>query len=188
MSKLFVLVAGMPGSGKSVIVDAAKQLQVPVYTMGDVVREETLKRYGTITPDLMIKTSRLLREELGDEAVALKTLEKIHSKCNLVVVIDGVRSLVEVEVFKRHGNVVIVAVHASPKTRFTRLLRRKRPGDPISYEDFVKRDKIELELGLGSVIALADFVIVNEGSIEEARSQAARILAELVRLHGRNSC
>lgn len=187
VSKMFILVTGMPGSGKSLVVDVAKELGIPVYTMGDVIREETLRRYGTIAPELMIETSRLLREQFGEDIVAVRTLERVSGD-HCVVLIDGVRSLEEVEFFRKHGNVVIIAVHAAPRTRFKRLLERKRPGDPANYEEFTKRDLTELSFGLGQVIALADYVIVNEGLLEEAREEARRILTSLVGSRGRDRC
>lgn len=55
---LYILVAGMPGSGKSIVAEAARELGLPVYTMGDVVREEALKRYGVVSPELMVSLSR----------------------------------------------------------------------------------------------------------------------------------
>lgn len=186
MTRLLILVTGMPGSGKSIVVDVARELGIPVYTMGDVIREETIRRYGTITPDLMVQTSKLLREEYGEEIVALRTLDKIPSD-QCIVLIDGVRSLIEVEVFKKHGHVVVIAVHASPRTRYRRLLERGRPGDPSTFEDFTKRDLTELNFGLGNVIALADYVIINEGPIEKARLEAKEVLLKLVEMHGRNT-
>ena len=175
-----ILVVGMPGAGKSIVVDTAKkEYGLPVYTMGDVVREETMKRYGVITPETMTRTARELREKYGPEYVAVKTLERIGRDKD-VVLIDGVRSLDEVEYFKKHGDVVIVAIHASPKTRFKRLLARKRPGDPRSWEDFVARDLTELRFGIGNVIALADYMIVNEGDVEDTRREVRRVLKEIV--------
>ena len=178
--RFFVLVTGMPGSGKSIVVEEAVNLGIPVYVMGDVVREETLKRYGVVTPDLMVKTSKALREELGEEVIALRTIERVKP-CEKLVVIDGVRSLREVEVFKKHGSVVVIAVHASPKTRFERLLRRKRPGDPSTYEEFYERDMTELRFGLGDVIALADYVVINEGDIKETKAKAREIFRKLLK-------
>ncbi len=177
---LLILVAGMPGAGKSIVVDVAKEeYGIPVYTMGDVVREETMKRYGVITPETMLKTSRELRKEYGPQYIAVKTFERLpHDQ--RIVLIDGVRSLDEVEYFRSKGEAVIVAIHASPKTRFKRLLERGRPGDPSSWDDFVKRDKIELSFGIGNVIALADYMVVNEGSLEEAREQIRRVLKEII--------
>lgn len=94
------------------------------------------------------------------------------------------RSLAEVEEFRKHGRVVIIAVHASPETRFKRLLKRGRPGDPGSYKEFAERDRTELEFGIGNVIALADYMIVNESSIEEAKAKALELLRMLVKAHG----
>jgi dephospho-CoA kinase len=176
---LLILLAGMPGSGKSIVAKAASEAGLPVVNMGDVVREETLRRYGEITPALMLKTSIELRAEYGEDYIAVKTVEKIPRNAKIVVV-DGVRSLAEVEAFRRLGKPVILAVHASPKTRFERLLKRSRPGDPKSLDEFNKRDEIELKLGVGSVIALADYVIVNEGSVEEVLKEAKRIIEKVV--------
>lgn len=187
MKRLHIIVAGMPGSGKSIVIEAARRLCLPVYSMGDVVREETLRRHGIITPDLMVETSRKLREEQGEEIIAVKTYEKISEK-DVIVVIDGVRSLREIEYFKKAGDVVIVAIHASPNTRYKRLLERKRPGDPVRYEDFVKRDLTELGFGIGDVIALADYMIINEGSVDEALTRSLEILRSLVERHGRDHC
>ncbi len=177
-----VVIAGMPGAGKSIIAEAARDLGLPVYNMGDVVREETLQIYGEITPETMRETSRLVRTKYGETYVAEKTLEKIKEKEGIVV-IDGTRSLAEVNVFREKGEVVIFAIHASPKTRFRRLLHRGRPGDPSSWDDFVKRDMVELGFGLGSVIALADHMIVNESTIEHAYNEAIRILRKLAMNH-----
>lgn len=183
---LFILVAGMPGSGKSVVAAAAREMGIPVYTMGDVVREETLRRFGEVTIEKMVETSIALRKEFGEDVVAVRTAERALGSNSRVVVIDGVRSLREVEVFARYGEVAIVAVHASPKTRFARLLLRKRPGDPASWEEFRMRDLSELSLGIGSVIALADYVIVNESTLEEALGKAREILRKLAGEHYAN--
>lgn len=178
---IIVLVAGMPGSGKSVVSEVAKELGIPIYNMGDVIRAETLKRYGRITPEAMVRTSEDVRREHGEEYVAVKTMERILSEgANCVVLVDGTRSLKEVEYFRKFGEVVIIAVHASPRTRYKRLIKRRREGDPQSFEEFLRRDYTELSFGLGSVIALADYMIVNEGPLEQAREAARSVLRELV--------
>ncbi|ABN70326.1 conserved hypothetical protein [Staphylothermus marinus F1] len=185
--KLFiVLVAGMPGAGKSIVSKAARDLGLPVYNMGDVIRMETSRLYGIITPETMRETSRRVRKLYGEDYVARKTIEQIKEKRG-VIVVDGVRSLVEVEVFKKYAETVILAVHASPKTRFERIRKRNRPGDPDNWEDFVKRDLTELQFGLGNVIALADYMIVNEGSIEEAYRGAYNILKKLVEKNAKDN-
>jgi dephospho-CoA kinase len=175
----------MPGAGKSIIAKAATDLGLPVYNMGDVIRDETMRLYGEITPEYMRETSRIVRERYGEDYVARKTIERIQERSG-VIVIDGVRSLIEVEVFRKFGDTVILAIHASPRTRFERIKRRGRPGDPDKWEDFVKRDMTELSFGLGNVIALADYMIVNEGTVEEAYRGAYSILSKLVEKYGKD--
>ncbi len=177
---LFILVVGMPGAGKGIIVDIARErFNLKTYTMGDVIREEALRKYGEITPETMLKVSREVREKYGSQYVAIKTYERID-RSEKVVLIDGVRSLDEVEYFRKHGETIIIAIHASPRTRFERLLKRGRVGDPRNWEEFVERDMIELSFGIGNVIALADYMIVNEGDIEEVRREVENVLRKII--------
>ena len=43
--KLVIGLAGMPGSGKSLVVDTARELGYDVVVMGDVVRQETAQAW-----------------------------------------------------------------------------------------------------------------------------------------------
>ena len=174
-----VVVVGMPGSGKGVFSDVARGSGIPVYVMGDIVREETIRRGLEPTPSNLNYVARRLREEYGPAIVAERIGEKILASREDFVVIDGSRSLYELEVFEKIGEVVIVAIHASPSTRYSRLKRRNRPGDPRSWEEFSERDRVELSFGIGSLIALADYVLVNECSIGEFREKAKKLLEGL---------
>jgi dephospho-CoA kinase len=99
------------------------------------------------------------------------------------VLVDGLRGRAELDVFRKAfgEGLVVVAVHASPKTRYERMMRRRRADDAMTVEAFRARDLRELSWGLGDVIATADLVLVNEGSLDEFRLQAR---AALERLHG----
>ena len=163
MKRVLICVTGMPGSGKSVVVRGiAEEFKFPVLSMGDVVREEARRRGVKNDLKSMMRFAKRLREELGPAAVAELTSRRIRNINSKVVVIDGIRSLDEVTRFSEEGSVIIVAVHASPKTRFERLVRRGRPDDPDNWKDFRERDLKELSFGIGNVIALADVMIVNE--------------------------
>ncbi len=181
-SRLFILVTGLPGAGKSLVAKVARELGLPVLVMGDVVREEVRRLGLEPTTENLNKVARMLREKYGKTVIAERVVEKALGLKSPVVVIDGVRSLDEVKVFEKHGRVVIVAVHASPRTRYERLRRRGRECDPRSWEEFVSRDMTELGFGIGNVIALADFMIVNEGELEDVVREARRVLERCIRL------
>jgi len=173
----------MPGSGKSVFSEAARALGIPVVSMGDVVRLEAVKRGLSQDAKTIAQLAKTLREEGGACAVAKLTLERTPPAP--VVVIDGVRSLDEVEFFRRaFEKVLVLAIHSSPRTRFTRLMARCREDDPKRWEEFVERDRRELAMGVGEVIALSDYVLANEGLSREeflrlCKEWLNRVLTEL---------
>ncbi len=183
--KILLAIAGMPGSGKSIVTEVARELGICVVSMGDAVRREVLRRGLTITLETMLKVATDLRRERGPHAVAELVVNDIERCPTNVVALDGVRSLEEVEYLRSRGyRVIIIAVHASPTTRFHRLKLRKRVGDPTTWNEFVERDLRELSWGLGNVIALADYMLVNECDLNEFKNLVRKTLREVLREHG----
>ncbi|MBU7016984.1 MAG: AAA family ATPase [Theionarchaea archaeon] len=151
-------VVGMPGCGKSIFLNAAQKSNHTIISMGDAVRAETKKR--GLPPESHGGVAEALRKEKGLSAVAYLILDRITMNS----IVDGVRGLEEIEVFSEHYAVDILAIHASPRTRFRRLKKRKRPGDPETWKEFTERDIRELTFGIGNVIALADYILLNEST------------------------
>jgi dephospho-CoA kinase len=161
--KLVVGLAGMPGSGKSLVVETAVELGYGVVVMGDVIREETQKRGLELNPQNIGRVMLELRRKGGASVVADRCIPKIEQQESEKVIVDGLRSLSEVEVFKkRFPNFSLMAVYASPEARFNRIFRRKRSDDPDGWELFHERDMRELSVGLGNTIAMAEYLIINE--------------------------
>jgi dephospho-CoA kinase len=157
----------MPGSGKSIVVEVAKELGYDIVTMGDVVREQTRLAGLEPTPANIGKVMLELRAKEGQYVIAKKCIPKIEAQSSSRVLIDGLRSLYEADIFKEHfEGFTLVAVHAPPNVRFERLKIRGRSDDPPNYEVFHERDMRELGVGLGSVIAMAEKILVNDNSIE----------------------
>ncbi|RLE93968.1 MAG: dephospho-CoA kinase [Thermoprotei archaeon] len=178
--KKLILVAGLPGSGKSVFSKVAEKNSIPVVSLGDVVREEARKRGLDLSAENLGKIATELRQRYGKDIMARRVITKLLYSESPIIVVDGVRSLDEVEYFKKFFDVVIVAIHTSPKTRFSRLRARGRPDDPRSWSDFRERDERELSLGIGNVIALADFMIVNEEiSLSEFEALCERLITKI---------
>jgi dephospho-CoA kinase len=71
-----------------------------------------------------------------------------------------------------------VAVWSSPKTRYARLTSRS--SRRLKLEEAISRDKAEIEnIAKGGPIAMADFTIVNESSLENLKREAKRIISAL---------
>ncbi len=163
MSKrLIVCLTGMPGAGKSTVASFLKEKGFAAVTMGDAVREEA-KRQGLEPTDANLgKLMLKLRQDIGQGAVAYLVLHKLERDGSSGdVVIDGIRSIPEVQVLKKAGHVKLLAIHASQDTRFKHLVDRGRSDAPASSDEFAGRDKRELSVGISEAIALADETIPN---------------------------
>ncbi len=181
MIKTVIGITGMPGSGKGTVREILRKYGFPVVVMGDEVRAEVARRKLKPTPENLGKIMLQIRAEEGPEVLAKRCIPKIRALDAEVVVVDGLRSLHEVRAFKREfPKFKVVAIHASPKTRFQRLLKRGRSDDPRDWETFYMRDQRELEVGIGEVIATADYMIVNEGSIEQLKAKFRQIIKKVI--------
>ncbi len=180
MSRLVVCISGYPGSGKSIFANTARELGIPIYTMGDVVREEARRIYGRIDPETVAKTSQEIRRRMGRGAVARLLAQKIDSSNHEIVVVDGVRSPDEIEALSTIGRTVIITLIASRRTRFERLIKRGRIDDKPTYENLLEREERERSFGLDKVIEAANLYIYNEDiSLEELKSIAKNLFQEI---------
>ncbi len=179
--KIVVGLAGMPGAGKGVFRRTVQRIGYPVVTMGDEVREEVKRRNLKPTPENLGKTMLNLRELEGPAAIAKRCIPKLKNATGKIVFIDGIRSLVEVDEFKKHfPNFILIAIHTAPKTRYQRLFRRRRSDDPTDWETFMERDLRELGIGMGAVISIADQVVVNKGTLPQLRQKILQVLKEVL--------
>ena len=172
----------MSGSGKATVKQIAETMGYSTVVMGDKVREEAKRRNLEPTPENLGTIMLKLREEEGSTAIAKRCIPKIENAKSTIVIVDGVRSLQEIEEFKKHfKDFTLIAVHASPNTRFQRLFHRIRGDAPRDWQTFIERDVRELDVGLGAVIAMADYMIVNEGAREQVRQKAREVLEDATR-------
>jgi len=178
--KLVLGLTGMPGSGKSLVVKVAKERGYNVVVMGDVVREEARKRRVDPNPENIGKIMLELRQTEGSGVIAKRCIPKIQNANGRKVIVDGIRSLNEVEEFKKNFPAFsLLAVHASPETRFNRLYHRRRSDDAEDWKVFHERDVRELTVGLGNAIAMAEYNIVNEEPMEVIREKIRHVLGKV---------
>ncbi|MFO8133630.1 MAG: AAA family ATPase [Thermoplasmatota archaeon] len=167
---------GLPGSGKSEAVSIAEQRGWTVIRMGDEVRAEARRRGMKPSDANLGRVADELRRQEGMDIWARRSLPSNPDD----VVIDGIRNIEEVEFFRqRLDSFMLVAVHASPETRYQRLRARGRSDDAASLDELKQRDERELGWGIGGVVAMADVVVVNEGSLEELQEKVAGLLADI---------
>lgn len=173
---------GMPASGKSEAVVIAKERGIPVVRMGDLVWEET-KRQGRPLDDTNVgDVAHSMRKRHGMDIWARRTVKKLHAVQEApMLVIDGVRNKEEVEFFKTMlgSDFQLIAIDAPDELRRKRAVSRGRIDDSKDRKDLEERDRREVAWGLQQVIAEADIIIPNKGSLSAFKKQVKNVLDAL---------
>ena len=171
----------MPGAGKSTIVSKLKEQGYETFSLGDGVRAEAKKQNLEPTGENLGKLMLELREKNGPGAIAKLLKNSIQNSIHKIIIIDGIRSIHEINVLKETGNVKLLGVNASADTRFVFLSERKRSDDPLTRDKFEERDNREISVGLQEIIQLADESIENNNiTIEQMVDSAIKIFQKWI--------
>jgi len=173
-----IALIGMPGSGKDVAIHLLKELiDFDYIRMGDIVIEETKNRGLEISDKNVGATANALRREMGMDAIAKLCLEKVLASKKETSIINGTRGLEEIKYFKNHiEDLIVLGIHSSPKTRYKRLIKRKREDDIQTEDEFKKRDERELKWGIAEAFVLSDEIIQNQGTLDELKKDLSLFL------------
>jgi len=171
----------MAGAGKSEVARVFEEHGFKKVRFGDITDEE-LKNKGLEPKEENERYIRQqLRKEHGMAAYAKLNLPRINSSLkSSSVVVDGLYSWEEYIFLKEYygAQFTTVAVWASAPNRHGRLAHREKR--PLTLEEAASRDKSEIEnSNKGGPIAMADFTIVNEASLEELKKETERVLSVL---------
>ena len=178
-----IALLGMPGSGKTEAIEYIREkYDWPKVYFGQVTFDELKRRGMEINP----ANERLVREDLrdrfGEDHYAKEVVKKIEALQDApVVLVESLYSLNEYQVLKdMFGSALVtISIHAAPEVRYKRLATR--PERPLTQEEASVRDIAQLKrLSEGGPIALANFVVVNEGSVDELHQHLDDIIQSLI--------
>ncbi len=185
MSNKIICIVGMPGAGKSTVADEFVKQGFAYLRFGQITLDK-IKEEGLEPTEANEKKIREdLRRKYGMGAFAalnIPKLDELLKKSNIVV--DGLYSWSEYKILKeKYGEAMYVAaVYSPPKLRYERLEDRKVENDAkqrfrsLTKEDAKARDYAEIENSeKGGPIAMADFTVVNTGTIEELKKKVNEI-------------
>ena len=178
-------VVGMSGSGKSVVVDFLTKKGVPKVYFGGMIYKEMERRGIQRTADGSSERQfrEMIRETEGKDWVVRQVMEEID---NLIasgqkrIVLDGLYSWTEYKELKSKypGLLTVVAIVVPKALRHFRV--GKREERPFTLKEIQERDYTEVEnIEKGGPIAMADYYILNDGSVAEMNDKMAEILTRM---------
>jgi len=170
---------GLPGSGKSTAINALKDLGI-IINMGDIIRSEAKNRKIEPSDENLGKIAKELREKQGKGIIAQKCVELIKNLKAEVIFVDGIRSLNEVEVFRKHWKFPVIEIATKNEIRHKRISDRARTDDSITISSMIERDKREIELGIKEVLLRADYKISNNSTVDELNKKTRKIILKIL--------
>ena len=176
-----VSIVGMAGAGKSEIARVFEKHGFIRIRFGDVTDKEIEKRGLELNEENERYIREFLRKGYGMAAYAKLNLPRIDemSKSSNVV-IDGLYSWEEYTFLKDYygKDFYVIAVWASPRMRYERLATR--PHRCLTEMAAISRDRAEIEkINKGGPIAMADFTVINESSLDNLWKETRRIISLL---------
>jgi len=176
-------VVGMPASGKTEASRFLAELGFEVLSLSLFIREELRSRHLEENHINYEAVARQLRESFGDDIVARRAVERLRDRQVTKLCIDGIRSMSEVVLFREHfPRFVILAIHSSPSARFFRTVHFSKKSIS-TREEFDWRDTQNLKLGIGEVIAMADFMICHDHhSLSRFKRDISRTVDKILRV------
>jgi len=187
MSNKIVFIVGMTGSGKSIVSDELVKKGFGFVRFGQITLDKVKEDGLEVNEVNERKIREDFRKEHGMAAFALLNIPKFDEllkKSNVVG--DGLYSWSEYKVLKeKYKDLMhVIAVCAPPEVRYQRVENRGVENDEKQrFRSFTKkeskaRDYAEIEnLEKGGPIAMADFTIVNTGTIDELKQKVLEILS-----------
>jgi dephospho-CoA kinase len=168
---------GPNGAGKGEAAEILKAQGYDDFSLSDVIRDKLRAEGKTAGRDNMIEKGNELRREFGPDILARLIMDKVRGKA----VIDSIRNVSEVEYLRARGGFVLIAVDAPAETRFERVRARGRDESAQTLEQFVRKEAEEKGEDAGAqqldrVMAMADIILANDGSLEDLRRKLEEVL------------
>ena len=176
-------IVGMSGSGKSVVIDYLVEKGYPKVYFGGMILKGMERQGIPINEENEKKFREEIREKEGKDWVvrqAISEARDLIAAGQKRVVMDGVYSYAEYKLLKHEfpGQLTVAAVVVDKNLRYKRV--GKREVRPLNPEEIRSRDAAEVEnLEKGGPIAMADYYLLNNGTIAELHDRVQEVLAEI---------
>ena len=126
------------------------------------------------------------RTKFGLDYISRLLLQEVEKSSDSHFIVDGFRNLGEINPFMSLESFFLIGLVADAETRYQRLRKRGKPGDPHTKRDFLKQEKRDVGArqpdffgqNNSSVLELADVKINTAKNLDEVLKEVEEILEE----------
>lgn len=179
---MIIGISGMPAGGKDTVADYLEGKGFKHISLSQILREILTERGLEINMVNLTKVGNSLKDEFSESHLAEIALSRINSDDNTLI--SSIRQPGEIDFLKNQKGFKMIFIDADTKKRFERLKARKRIGDSETFEQFLEADKKMSDgksggMNLHECKRRSDFVIDNDGTLEDLYSNTDKILDEI---------
>ena len=173
---------GRYASGESTVVAWLVSKGLGSESCSDSIRSHLEEKGIEESRESLIEGGNELRRIGGAGILAEMLLERIGGGD---AVIDSIRTPGEVEALRQRDDFILIEVRSGMEERWQRAQSRARTGDVSDKETFFANEekeavaKDESGQALNATAALADLILVNDGSLEELHSDLEELWVTL---------
>ena len=185
-AKLCVGLTGRMASGKGEAVRLLQDRGFSYVSLSDIVRREAARDGAEVSRYRMQDIGNRLRAQGGAGVLGRLVREQVLASAAERWVIDGIRNPAEVLELRKIGGFYLLGIECDIPTILARMRARGRATDALGEEEL--RASLEREWGLnepeggqqvGPTLAMADFIVENNGTLAELHARLDGILEKI---------
>lgn len=183
MSKLIIGLVGKIAAGKGTVAAyLSEKYQAEVFGFSTPLRDILKRLYVETSRPNMANLSSVLRELFGQDLLSKTITQDLQQAKSEIAVLDGIRRLPDIEQAKTLPNFKLVQVVTDEKNRYERLVKRNQNSDDATktFSDFLADEQKEADRQIPEIMALANYTINNNDSLEDLHKQIDELIAKLI--------
>lgn len=182
MSKIILGLVGEMAAGKSTATEYLKQKYEAVsFRFSDPLRDVLLRLHVENSRPNLQALSTFLRRQYGEDLLSKVMALDVEQSPAKMIITEGIRRPTDIADLKKFKNFHIISLTADERARYERLIQRSENADDKTktWEQFQADGRAESEQKIKEIAARADFIIDNNGTIEQLYKQIDDVIKKL---------
>ncbi|MDR0883103.1 MAG: AAA family ATPase [Oscillospiraceae bacterium] len=183
---MVIAAVGKNGTGKDFFLEyLAKTYDLPMISIGDVVRELATKDGLELTRDNLHATSKKYMDANGQAYFPTLIAEKVKASDAPNYLVSGIRPPSDVQIFQDAFGadfVLVDVIISDDEVRYARMAARGSARDNVGNDEFRRLDAAEeAQFHTSKSEKMANYILRNDGSTEDFFAAADAFFAQYVK-------
>lgn len=180
--KIIIGLVGRICAGKGTVSDhIASKHGAAVLSFSEPMRDILRILHQDVTRPNIQKLSLTMRNGFGEDVFSRAVRGEAENRSEQIIILDPIRRPADMEAFL-DGSLIMVAVTRNNEGRYQSMLTRNREKNDsnVTMEEFHKLDTAESEKDIDGLVAKADHILENNGSVAELLAKTDALIADIL--------